>query len=592
MSKIYIKNLPSDFTEEQLCKAFNQMNIDLTDVSINAKGFAFADCKDAASCEKALDSMNGFSIGGKGISVEMQVPKDSRPRRIYVRNIPSHLNWEELDSMLGSFGKVENCEQVSSEGDTAAVKVTYVEYQHAQMAYRELGKRVVSGQNLYVSMIPDPSDVTRPARPRNFMNGGYGQPNGYANGGNFRQKPLPELPTRMLVPSQFVGAIIGKGGECIRAITQKTHARIDVHRKDNPGATEKAITINGSVEACGEAVASIFDIIKEEEKSARANEGGFVEDGRNELPLKILAHNSLIGRLIGKEGRNLKTIQEKTGCRIAISNGVGEMHTNNSERTVSIYGEECAKAELLLMEKLRSCYENDMRAAYQQPLSFPGMGMNPVSMFPGINSFGMRGDGLGGSGYNYRNGPNMAGDAAKVPSETCTLYIPAESVGAMIGSKGAHIRNVSRMANTSIKIVNPEDNDDDKLRRLTIMGSPEGQWRSQYCIFEKLKQEGYFQSDHDMRLTSEMMIPASIVGRLIGKGGNNVRELQRITGSEVVIPRQSETEGMEQVPVKMNGHFYSIQSAQRKIREVLNKANAVEEMKTRMQNSSSDVGAN
>ena len=45
------------------------------------------------------------------------------------------------------------------------------------------------------------------------------------------------------------------------------------------------------------------------------------------------------------------------------------MHTNNSERTVSIYGEECAKAELLLMEKLRSCYENDMRAAYQQPLS-------------------------------------------------------------------------------------------------------------------------------------------------------------------------------------------------------------------------------
>jgi len=269
MSKIYIKNLPSDFTEEQLCKAFNQMNIEITDVSINAKGFAFADCKDSVSCEKALDSMNGYAIGGKGISVEMQVPKDSRPRRIYVRNIPSHLNWEELDTMLGSFGKVENCEQVSSEGDTAAVKVTYVEYQHAQMAYRELGKRVVSGQNLYVSLIPDPSDVIRPARPRNFMNGGYGQPNGYGNGGNFRQKPLPELPTRMLVPSQFVGAIIGKGGECIRAITQKTHARIDVHRKDNPGATEKAITINGSVEACGEAVSNIFDIIKEEEKKRK-----------------------------------------------------------------------------------------------------------------------------------------------------------------------------------------------------------------------------------------------------------------------------------------------------------------------------------
>lgn len=38
-----------------------------------------------------------------------------------------------------------------------------------------------------------------------------------------------------------------------------------------------------------------------------------------EIPLKILAHNSLVGRLIGKEGRNLKKIEEETGTRILIS---------------------------------------------------------------------------------------------------------------------------------------------------------------------------------------------------------------------------------------------------------------------------------
>lgn len=38
-----------------------------------------------------------------------------------------------------------------------------------------------------------------------------------------------------------------------------------------------------------------------------------------DIPLKILAHNSLVGRLIGKEGRNLKKIEEDTGTKITIS---------------------------------------------------------------------------------------------------------------------------------------------------------------------------------------------------------------------------------------------------------------------------------
>ena len=218
--------------------------------------------------------------------------------------------------------------------------------------------------------------------------------------------------------------------------------------------------------------------------------------------------------------------------------------------------------------------------------------MNTVSMFPGLHGGGYAPGMRDGpfntnssfSGANFRSS-NFSGDAKNQNSETCTVYIPADSVGAMIGSKGSHIRNVSRMANSSIKIVPPEEGDDEKHRRVTIMGTPEGQWRSQFCIFDKLKQEGYFENDEG-KLTSEMTIPASIVGRVIGKGGNNVRELQRVTSSEVVIPRQSETEGLEEVPVKIVGHFFAIQSAQRKIRELLHKAKEAERMgKLRIHNS-------
>ena len=39
-----------------------------------------------------------------------------------------------------------------------------------------------------------------------------------------------ELPLRILVPSDMIGAIIGRSGNTIRQITNDSKARIDVHR--------------------------------------------------------------------------------------------------------------------------------------------------------------------------------------------------------------------------------------------------------------------------------------------------------------------------------------------------------------------------
>ena len=39
-----------------------------------------------------------------------------------------------------------------------------------------------------------------------------------------------DFPLRLLVASDMVGAIIGRGGATIRAITQQSRARVDVHR--------------------------------------------------------------------------------------------------------------------------------------------------------------------------------------------------------------------------------------------------------------------------------------------------------------------------------------------------------------------------
>ena len=36
-----------------------------------------------------------------------------------------------------------------------------------------------------------------------------------------------------------------------------------------------------------------------------------------------------------------------------------------------------------------------------------------------------------------------------------------------------------------------------------------------------------------VKLRTEVQVPSALVGRIIGKGGQNVRELQRVTGAQV-----------------------------------------------------------
>ncbi|NWV56600.1 IF2B1 protein, partial [Daphoenositta chrysoptera] len=86
--------------------------------------------------------------------------------------------------------------------------------------------------------------------------------------------------------------------------------RIDVHRKENAGAAEKAISIHSTPEGCSAACRMILDIMQKEAKDTKT---------ADEVPLKILAHNNFVGRLIGKEGRNLKKVEQDTETKITIS---------------------------------------------------------------------------------------------------------------------------------------------------------------------------------------------------------------------------------------------------------------------------------
>ncbi|KAM4706196.1 insulin-like growth factor 2 mRNA-binding protein 3 isoform 4-T4 [Rhinophrynus dorsalis] len=566
MNKLYIGNLSENVSPPDLESLFKESKIPFTGQFLVKTGYAFVDCPDENWAMKAIDTLSGkVELHGKVIEVEHSVPKRQRSRKLQIRNIPPHLQWEVLDSLLAQYGTVENCEQVNTDTETAVVNVTYANKEHARQGLEKLNGYQLENYSLKVTYIPDematqqaPSQQLQQQPQQQHPQGrrGFGQrgpPRQGSPGAAARPKPQSEVPLRMLVPTQFVGAIIGKEGATIRNITKQTQSKIDIHRKENAGAAEKPITIHSTPEGCSTACKIIMEIMQKEAQDTKFTE---------EIPLKILAHNNFVGRLIGKEGRNLKKIEQDTDTKITIS-PLQDLTLYNPERTITVKGsiEACAKAEEEIMKKIRESYENDIAAMNLQAHLIPGLNLNALGLFPPSSS-GMPPPSVGVTS------PTTSSSYPPPESETVHLFIPALAVGAIIGKQGQHIKQLSRFAGASIKIA-PAEGPDAKLRMVIITGPPEAQFKAQGRIYGKLKEENFFGPKEEVKLEAHIKVPSYAAGRVIGKGGKTVNELQNLTSAEVVVPRDQTPDENDQVVVKITGHFYASQLAQRKIQEIL-----------------------
>uniref|UniRef100_A0A8C7NRQ1 Insulin-like growth factor 2 mRNA binding protein 1 n=1 Tax=Oncorhynchus mykiss TaxID=8022 RepID=A0A8C7NRQ1_ONCMY len=535
MNKLYIGNLNENVTAEDLVKTFDDNKIPYSGQFLMKTGYAFVDCPDDQWAMKAIEAFSGkVELHGKHIEVEHSVPKKQR----YLAPSPNNTS-------------IVFCWYCRC--------IIKCEIQHLPVSPRAIQKLngyEFENNSLRVSYIPDEtSDVDSQHGPDNSRRPGYGPrgPRGGSPGSGMPSKHQhADIPLRLLVPTQYVGAIIGKEGATIRNITKQTQSKIDVHRKENAGAAEKPISIHSTPEGCSSACRLILDIMQQEAKDTKTAE---------EVPLKILAHNNFVGRLIGKEGRNLKKVEQDTDTKITIS-PLQDLTVYNPERTITVKGpiEACCLAETEIMKKVREAYDNDMAAMNVSQCSIKLLASNSlentmvshidISPAPGTLGFHL---------YLLTFAPEQ---------ETVHVYIPAQAVGAIIGKKGQHIKQLSRFAGASIKIA-PAEAPDSKMRMVIVTGPPEAQFKAQGRIYGKLKEENFFGPKEEVKLETHIKVAAAAAGRVIGKGGKTVNELQNLTAAEVVVPREQTPDENDQVIVKIIGHFYASQLAQRKIRDIL-----------------------
>ncbi|EPQ11740.1 Insulin-like growth factor 2 mRNA-binding protein 2 [Myotis brandtii] len=364
MNKLYIGNLSPAVTADDLRQLFGDRKLPLAGQVLLKSGYAFVDYPDQNWAIRAIETLSGkVELHGKIMKVDYSVSKKLRSRKIQIRTIPPHLQWEVLDGLLAQYGTVENLEQVNTDTETAVVNVTYSTREEAKTAIEKLSGHQFENYSFKISYIPDEEDLS-------------------------------------------------------------------IY---NP---ERTITVKGTVEAC-------------------------------------------------------------------------------------------ASAEMEIMKKLREAFENDMLAVNQQANLI-------LSLYPP---------------HQFSPFPHH-------------LFIPIQALGAIIGKKGAH-KQLAQFADASIKIA-PAEGPDVSERMVIITRQPEAHFKAQGRIFGKLKEENFFNPKEEVKLEAHIRVPSSTAGRVIGKGGKTVNELQNLTSAEVIVPRDQTPDKNEEVIVRIIGHFFASQTAQRK----------------------------
>lgn len=459
--------------------------------------------------------------------------------KLQIKHLPDQVTKEDIYPLVSSFGAVVTVD-IAKQNKESNAYITFETLEQAQKACENLQNFGYQGSTLKVELMS--GSVVR-------VNKGRSQFSSGSSGGKTRTLTLP---LRILVPGEFVGAIIGKKGQSIKTITTRCKARVDVHGKENNELPEKVISIYGHPENCTKACKEILQVMEHE---ALANV-------RGEISLKMLTDDRYCGRLIGKEGRMIKKIREETGTKIVVTN-VQEMMTFYPERVISIRGavDNMVKAEAAIYSKLAEYVEQDIKMSSASNGVMNG-GMPALS-----------------NGYYPLSAPNTVVNQSYYPLyksnahqpliEHCQVIIPNSAVGAIIGSNGSNIKQMMRDSGAFITVEhkNDENLSPSSERVVAIKGTPDACWKGSYYVFEKMKMEGFSGND-DVRLKTVIRVPKNTVGRIIGKGGKNVREVQRLTGGIVKLPQQDQMIG-DIVQVEVFGNFMATQSAQSRIRAIV-----------------------
>ena len=176
-----------------------------------------------------------------------------------------------------------------------------------------------------------------------------------AAGGAEENKDSTEL--RLLLESNHVGAIIGKGGEVIKKLREEHQVYINIlkvsEQAQGGGNRERVMVLKGSTDTVLRVLAHILELQLESAQLREKREHGEEVALKDAVQVRLLVHRTTVGAVIGKEGSTIRQTSSSTGARVQVS---GEALPHSSEKTVAISGtkDQVNAALALVVEQIKS----------------------------------------------------------------------------------------------------------------------------------------------------------------------------------------------------------------------------------------------
>jgi len=318
----------------------------------------------------------------------------------------------------------------------------------------------------------------------------------------------PAYSTTMTIPLDMTRKLIGPQGSTIRDIQDRSGAQVDVARRNTAVDGMIEVTLSGPKESCEIAKDLISRLVEESSHPAET--------------VLMMIEESMCGLIIGARGAKIRSIQDNSGASIRIDKR-NEARDGKVQVTITGSDQQCGDAkdeiELIISE--------------------------------------------GGS----KESKTRSFDAGEHVVE---IYVPESRCGMIIGRGGSKIAEIQEKTNTRVD-VNSRERDERGMCLVTISGDvdncKEAEDIVQGIVNEEERDRGDRGGDRgepreprergerggrDSELTIErgsmdIWVETSSLGRIIGKGGAKIREIERLHHVKIDVKKDIQEENETKV---------------------------------------------
>ncbi|KAI2634411.1 eukaryotic type KH-domain (KH-domain type I) [Hypomontagnella submonticulosa] len=151
---------------------------------------------------------------------------------------------------------------------------------------------------------------------------------------------------KIMVPDRTVGLIIGRGGETIRDLQERSGCHINIVGEDQSVDGLRPVNLIGPPNAAAQAKELILEIVASDSRNVSGNDGSrgrtqrpdngrdSSQGGSDKINDSIFVPGDAVGMIIGKGGETIREMQNSTGCKINVTASV----PGQSEREIGLIG--------------------------------------------------------------------------------------------------------------------------------------------------------------------------------------------------------------------------------------------------------------